>query len=263
MRLTVLMENTGPETLAVEHGLSLYLEVCGKRILFDAGQSGHFADNAGRLGVDLSGVELAILSHGHYDHGDGMPRFLREHPGVPLYLHEAAFGGHYHGAERYIGLTPALQSYQELRFTGARTALAPGLTLLTCEEQEPVCPVDPCGLTRREGDVFLPEDFRHEQVLLIEENGRRIAVSGCSHKGIRNLMAWLRPDVFIGGFHLKDHDPGTPAGRAVLETVAAELSRYPTQYYTCHCTGGAQLAFLQSRMGDRVRALHTGDFLEV
>ena len=263
MRLTVLIENTGPEGLFTEHGLSLYLEACDRRILFDAGQSGRFADNAARLGVDLNRIDLAILSHGHYDHGDGMPRFLREHPGVPLYLHEAAFAGHYHGAERYIGLTPELRGFPELHFTGARTALAPGLTLLTCEEQPAVCLIDPCGLTRRDGDEFLPEEFRHEQVLLIEENGRRIAVSGCSHKGIRNLMAWLQPDVFIGGFHLKDYDPATIPGQTVLETVAAELSRYPTRYYTCHCTGGTQLAFLQSRMGQLVQALHTGDTVEV
>lgn len=31
----------------------------------------------------------------------------------------------------------------------------------------------------------IPDDFRHEQYLLIEENGRRILISGCSHKGTK------------------------------------------------------------------------------
>ena len=263
MRFTVLMENTGPQDLFIEHGLSLYLETCGHRILFDAGQSGHFADNAARLGVDLNKVELAILSHGHYDHGDGMPRFLCEHPGVPLYLQKTAFGGHYHGPERYIGLTPKLQEFPGLRFTDSKMVPASGLTLLTCEEQPAVCPIDSCGLTRMEGNRLVPEDFRHEQVLLIEENGRRIVVSGCTHKGVRNLMAWLQPDVFIGGFHLKEYDPETQEGRAALEIVAKELLRYPTQYYTCHCTGSAQFAFLKARLGERVQALHTGDTIDL
>ena len=74
MKFTVLMENTAPEgsCLASEHGLSLYLEHRGHRLLLDAGSSGKFADNAAALGIDLSQVELAVLSHGHFDHGGGI-----------------------------------------------------------------------------------------------------------------------------------------------------------------------------------------------
>ena len=61
MKVTVLMENTAPEGcgLVPEHGLSLYIEHRGKRLLLDAGSSGRFADNACTLGVDLAAVELA------------------------------------------------------------------------------------------------------------------------------------------------------------------------------------------------------------
>ena len=63
MKLVTLIENTsGREDLAREHGLSLYLETGAHRILFDMGQSGAFADNAEKLGVDLRGVDIAILS---------------------------------------------------------------------------------------------------------------------------------------------------------------------------------------------------------
>ena len=67
LRITVLMENTAREGLEAEHGLSFFLEYRGRRFLLDAGSSGRFADNAQKLGVDLDGVELAALSHGHYD----------------------------------------------------------------------------------------------------------------------------------------------------------------------------------------------------
>jgi len=54
MRFWTLIENsTCREELHAEHGLSLYLEACGKRILFDAGQTTAFADNAEKLGIDL------------------------------------------------------------------------------------------------------------------------------------------------------------------------------------------------------------------
>ena len=70
MKLVTLMENTTcREDLCCEHGLSLYLETGDHKILFDAGQSGAFAENAEKLGVNLQNVDFAVLSHGHYDHG--------------------------------------------------------------------------------------------------------------------------------------------------------------------------------------------------
>src|SRR5699024_10494973 len=62
MKIYALMENTpyAPQ-FAAEHGLSLYIETDRHRLLFDAGATGAFADNAERLGVDLSRVELAVL----------------------------------------------------------------------------------------------------------------------------------------------------------------------------------------------------------
>ena len=92
MKITALVENTvsgqRAEQLGLgrEHGLSLYIEACGHRILFDMGQSDLFARNAAALGVDLAAVDLAVLSHGHYDHGGGLARFLELNGAAPVYL---------------------------------------------------------------------------------------------------------------------------------------------------------------------------------
>ena len=48
MRVTVLMENTAPEGLLCEHGLSLVIEHEGHSILLDAGSSAALLDNAAR-----------------------------------------------------------------------------------------------------------------------------------------------------------------------------------------------------------------------
>ena len=62
MKLVTLMENTSCRSdLCGEHGLSLYLETGDHHILFDAGQSAAFADNAGKLGVDLKKVDFGVL----------------------------------------------------------------------------------------------------------------------------------------------------------------------------------------------------------
>ena len=48
---------------------------------------------------------------------------------------------------------------------------------------------------------YLLLDFLHEQYLLIEEGEKRYLISGCSHKGIADIVSWFTPDILIGGFH--------------------------------------------------------------
>ena len=260
MKAITLIENsTGREDLAAEHGLSLYLEACGKKILFDAGQSAAFADNAEKLGVDLAAVDLAILSHGHYDHSGGMARFLSCNHKAPLYLSRYAFEGHYNVSGADIGVDPALRNSARLVFCGDVHEIAPGLTLYSCRDRACSVPLDHAGLQMDGEQGLCPDDFRHEQYLLIEEDGKRILISGCSHKGILNIARWFRPDVLIGGFHFMKMDPQDPR----LEAAAAALMELPTAYYTGHCTGEAQFAVLKQRMGDRLQAVSSGTRMEL
>lgn len=263
MRITALIENTAAaEHITAEHGLSLYLEIGERKILFDAGQTGAFADNAARLGIDLAAIDTAVLSHGHYDHGGGLARFLALNDHAPIYLTEHAFGAHYNGTVKYIGLAPTLQARGRLRFCGNETDLGDGMTLLTCNALPRPYPTDSAGLCRRTDDGFVPDDFTHEHYLLIREKGRTVLISGCSHKGIRNLAEWFCPDVLVGGFHFKNLDPDGD-GRAALDEAAAALLLSPTRYYTCHCTGEAQYAYLKARMGERLAYLRGGDTVEI
>ncbi|MGL4788249.1 MAG: MBL fold metallo-hydrolase, partial [Cetobacterium sp.] len=72
------MENkSSNKELAKEHGLSLYIETKGLKILFDVGESKKFWKNAEKLGLNLEEVNYLILSHGHKDHGGGLSYFLK------------------------------------------------------------------------------------------------------------------------------------------------------------------------------------------
>ena len=260
MKITTLMENTALSPLfTAEHGLSLFVETERCRFLFDAGQTGAFADNAGKLGIDLKAADFAVLSHGHYDHSGGMTTFLERNRRAKLYIQEEAFGVYCNGTQKYIGLDQRLRQSGRLVLTGDEYNIAPGLTLKTCNDLPRPVPTDPFGLTERIGSFFLPDEFRHEQYLLIEEGGKRVLLSGCSHKGILNILDWFRPDVLVGGFHFKGLDPESPQLRAWGEAMAA----YDTVFYTGHCTGKEQFEVLKTILGDRLHAISTGSVVEI
>jgi 7,8-dihydropterin-6-yl-methyl-4-(beta-D-ribofuranosyl)aminobenzene 5'-phosphate synthase len=75
--ITTLVENTAgiPYVLA-EWGQSLLIEADGKKVLFDTGPSGVIIENAKRLSVDLSNIDVIVLSHGHFDHTGGLKDVL-------------------------------------------------------------------------------------------------------------------------------------------------------------------------------------------
>lgn len=67
MQITVLIENTSNCSLCAEHGLSVYIEYNGMNYLLDTGASDTFSKNAQELGISLADIDIAFLSHAHYD----------------------------------------------------------------------------------------------------------------------------------------------------------------------------------------------------
>lgn len=258
MRITALIENTSHrEDVGCEHGLSLYIETGEHRILFDMGQTDRLLRNAETLGVDLSSVTIAVLSHGHYDHGGGLAAFLSVNSSAPVYIHRRAFDPHYNGTQKYIGLDTSLIGHSRLVYTDDYRLIAEGLELFSCNDRPVYSAPPPSGLTERVGDDFIPDDFRHEQYLLVNEGGRRILISGCSHKGIINIARWFSPDALVGGFHLSK----LPLDSSLAE-AASELASLPTQYYTCHCTGVEQFEFMGQHL-PRLGYLSCGQTLNI
>lgn len=263
MKIAVLTENTAcsPE-FRCEHGLSLYMEACGHRMLFDSGQSGLFADNAKILGIDLESVDTAVLSHGHYDHGGGLKRFLEINKTALVYMNVHAFEGHFGGDGRNIGLDPELKESGRIVFVEKERELFDGAVLFPAGGCRLNYPVDSSGLIVERDGVSEPEDFLHEQYLLIEENRRRILISGCSHRGILNIMDRFAPDVLVGGFHFMKV-PAEGEGARRLTHAANELMQYQTRYYTGHCTGREQFDLLKKIMGERIEYISAGKVFEL
>lgn len=253
MRIISLIENTSSrDDIRCEHGLSLYIEACGKRILFDMGQSEMFYENALKLGVDLAKVDFAILSHGHYDHGGGLKKFLELNRRAKVYIREEAFLPYYHG-ERYIGIDRDLKNHERIIKTHGDTSLYDGLTILSLD-------TPPCsggGLTVEKNGIRMPDFFEHEQYLLIEEGDQRVLISGCSHKGILQIVERFKPNLLVGGFHFMN----MPLDEDLAET-AKKLSKANCRYYTCHCTGTEQFEFIKKYICE-LKYLSAGDRIEV
>lgn len=258
MKIYTLIENTAcTDGFAYEHGLSLYIETEDVKILFDTGQSGAFADNADKLGIDLGKVDVMILSHGHYDHGGGIGRFLEINSKAPVYVSSKAFGKHYNAEDRYIGLDEEIEKNKRIVMVEDYMELKMGITIYGADRISTVTPIDSAGLKVKAPQGMTQDLFRHEQYLLIEENGKKVLISGCSHNGILNIMETMKPDILVGGFHFMK--------KSVEElTIPADrLMEYDTKYFTCHCTGLEQFNYMKQIMGDRLSYLSAGNMIEI
>ncbi len=250
MELTVLIENSGQPPLHPEHGLSLYLRHPGGSVLLDAGQSGAFLDNAGLLGVSVEEPDLAVLSHGHYDHGDGFLPLFRRTSALRVLARTTALEEHHNPQGRYIGLCPPLREEYAGRFVLSDTfrSIGPGLYLA-------------------------PDGLDHEQSLVAQrEDGSLVVINSCCHDGADNIVRDIlkrfpgqRVFALVGGLHLMDSGGPDTLGRPPQEVT--DLARRLTgelgveRIYTGHCTGVPAFALLDQASPGHFFPLSTGQVL--
>lgn len=274
MKIKALVENTSINAeLGSEHGLSIHIETQGKTVLFDTGASSLFAENAKKMGVDLQKIDLVFLSHGHYDHAGGLPTFLEINKDAPIYLRNSAFGDYYSerdgGAYEYIGIDKHLLTSNRIVFTPEHMSLGKGLSLYSQVQGNRFFPTGNASLFKKTEEGLVRDDFTHEQNLVIEEGEVSLLVSGCSHRGIVNIVDKFfelyghYPTHVIGGFHLYNHRTGKPESRETLEKISEALLATGAMYHTCHCTGEANYEMLRTLMGEKIAYLSGGTCLDI
>ena len=91
VKLSVLSDAKAVDGYGSEHGLSFLIEVDRKKFLFDTGASELYRRNAEKLGLDLTELDAIVLSHGHFDHGDGL-KYIND---KPLVCHPDCFVNRY------------------------------------------------------------------------------------------------------------------------------------------------------------------------
>jgi 7,8-dihydropterin-6-yl-methyl-4-(beta-D-ribofuranosyl)aminobenzene 5'-phosphate synthase len=234
IRLTILYDNTAAVNACKPGwGFACLVQGTEKTILFDTGAKDSILQaNARAMGVDLSVVEIAVISHDHGDHTGGLTALPKRAPGLPVLL----------------PAPPGPATAESLRSIGAVVTVPDG----------PVTLCHNVFLTGRMGDRI------SEQALVIRTTRGLVVLTGCAHPGIVPMVERARAlggreiDAVVGGFHLQ------PLG---AEQVAEIVARFRTlgvrRVGATHCTGDAAIARFRKEYGPDFLEMGAGRVLEI
>ncbi len=258
-RVTIIYDAFGaPSELERDWGFAALIEYAGRRILFDTGNDAKiFERNVERLGIDLTRLDAAVISHRHGDHTSGLSYLLEVNPTVKIYTpFEGAF---FERAARFPAwmLEPYPSLPPEMRYFGGNppderpaagrsyiwdadfdtvtetTEIFPGFYLITTRSEKP--------FTRDMNEVSLV--VRTPQGLAV--------IVGCSHPGVETILEKAskidsRLYTAIGGFHL------VQTSRDDIEATANELrdALGLERVGPAHCTSELGFAVFMDRFAD-------------
>lgn len=254
MNIRVLVDNHASGNYSAEWGLSFYIEN-GDKLLFDFGASDLFLKNAKKLDVDVMEADYFVLSHGHWDHGNGL-QYLS---GKKLICHPDVFIKRYRnsGDRKYIGLPFGLEEAQD-KFELILSRKPYEINKDTIFLGEIPRTVE----FESKSDSFVKEDgsidyVMDDSAIAFKSKKGLIVISGCAHTGICNTVEYAKrvtgfEKVYavLGGFHLKGNDELTGKTIDYLKGLNIEIIN------TSHCTQFDALVQFANAFGSK--PFHSG-----
>lgn len=244
--------------LMAEHGFSALVTVrrgdTVTSVLFDTGLSPDaMVTNADRLGVDLTGAQAIVLSHGHFDHAGGLAGLARRRGArsLPMVVHPLIW------TRRRLVLPGG--NADDMPTLSKRALTSEGFEVI--ERRQPSLLVD--GSVLITGEVDRTTDFEHgmppahqrwsgsawehdalvldDQALVVHVRGKGlVVVTGCGHAGAINIVrhalrltAVPRLHALLGGLHLN----GSYFAPSIEPTMDALIELAPDLLVPGHCTG--------------------------
>lgn len=268
MKLTILTDNHAASGLAGEHGFAALIETGGKRILFDTGQLDALDANCRALGIELAGIDMIVLSHGHYDHTGNLADVLRIADRATLCLHPSALVERYsirngkpkpvnmpEAAKRTIAKLPA----ERIRWITEPLRLTDGV-FLTGPVPRNTAFEDTGGPFFFDPEGKRPDPIEDDLSLWIEEPEGLTVLAGCCHSGIVNTLDYIesltgpKPIArLIGGMHL-----AAASEERLARTVEALKKRDIAHLIPCHCTGQTATELFRRELPFPVEAGYAG-----
>lgn len=279
MIIKVLTDNrVRKRGLLAEHGLSLYIVHGDQNVLFDVGQSNVYCHNAKKMDLDLRKTDTIVLSHGHYDHCMGLPFFPSDGKLPPIYVNRRAFQKKYASDTispqyRDVGITFNDKEYSSISssivFTGEEhnvkgyesisedIFLIGNISEITDFENE--------SIRFYTGDDYHHDNMDDEQILIMKKQEGLVVFTGCSHKGIVNIIENIKlkfPEeniyAVVGGMHLEN------ASKTRIERTINYLMSMNLKYLIpLHCTGIKAMVQMKEYFKERCLLLCAGDSLEI
>ena len=258
LKITVVVDNSTSGKLLGEHGLSFYIEADDKKLLLDTGKGEAFEENIKQLNIDLKSLNYLVLSHGHYDHTNGIGFVLeRASDKLKTYLHSKALDSKYSVWEegsRNIGMSK--YNLAELKKLNERLILTDDCTKIS----EDIFVTGTVPKIHNSEDVkthFFTDEAGTEVDELVDDQSMffntekgLVVLLGCCHSGLENTLNYIAELAkidkiygVIGGMHLKN------SSQKKLESAVNTLIKYNVQLLApCHCTGQKETAFMYSKL---------------
>lgn len=234
-------------------------------ILADVGGTGLFAVNMEKMGFDIRDVDYATLSHAHGDHAGGIRTFFNNNTSAKFYISKNASENCYLKKfifRAYCGIPwNVMSEYADrIELVSGDYRLCEGAWLIPHK----IPGLEQIGrresMYRRTAKGWVPDDFDHEQSLVLETAKGLVIVNCCSHGGVVNIINEVKesfPDKdiygYIGGMHLfnKSEKEIRFVSKAIRETEIA---------YVCtgHCTKKRAYRIMKEELGDKLEQLQVG-----
>lgn len=271
MKCTVLVDNISSENISGEWGLCIHIEYNGKKYLLDTGSSNLFIENAQKMNIDLEDVDLGILSHAHYDHGNGIEAFFNSNTKAKFIISQNCKCNCYEDKKfflfkKYIGIPKNLFNLYEDRFVRVANVTQIDDGVFCVAHNTPN--LENIGkrekMYQKHGIKYVFDDFSHEQSLVFQLEDGIVIFNSCSHGGIENIIREVHEAFedqpilgYIGGLHLFSKSP------SFVCNVAQKIRENGVKkVITGHCTGDNSYSILQTELPNIVEQLHVGKVFE-
>ena len=278
MLIKVLVENTDSDICKGEHGLSLYVEYNDKKYLIDSGASSLFAENADKMGVPLDQVDMAFLSHAHYDHSSGYPEFFKRNHKAKVILQESAKNKYYYKIagplKKYIGIPEGMLDEYKDRFVyiNGQKKIDEGIHIVPHSSEGILERAKHTHMCVNINDKTTYDDFSHEQTIVFEEADGLVCFNSCSHAGVDTIIEEVKKafpgrkiKAYIGGFHLMSMSGAgsTSYSQEEIHAVSRKLLESSDAiFYSGHCTGTVAFEWLKKILNNRLEAIASGQVIQ-
>ena len=276
VKITTLIENQpslNPE-LHFEHGLSLYIEIDGKKILFDTGQSGNFVQNAEILQKELQNLDYVLVSHGHFDHANGVPKLLDILGNdIEMIVGEEFFrkkykrledGTYYYGGVSFQESDITDKGIQLRKIREGTYYLSEHIMVFHHFKRTNDVELPNPIFVVKEGDGYILDEFPDEIAMGIITDKGLVVIVGCSHVGIVNILTDIKERTnmpiyaVIGGTHLVEADQ-----KRVYYTIDKFREMNIKMVAVSHCTGEDAIHIMNDSFKENFINNNTGNVITI